>query len=280
MKVLLRIFLGFALVIAVVLTTHRWFVGSYRIHTDAMQEALQRGDYVLVNKLRSKNNPGRNRVVLFKSPLLKDADRPPLLLSRCVGVPGDTITVMDEGYVINGQLLPRSPRSLFSFRIPTRNLKVFIETLEALDIPVREISKERGDVSYHLTPFEVFQIREELPASIRPTLVQEPVPSYQLIVPQRGEEYKLDSLSLVACKEILIKEIGNKASISNGKLYIDNREVDSYHFKQNYYWLLSDNMNESVDSRHVGFVPSSYILGNVWLCWWSPERDTFFKRVN
>ena len=45
---------------------------SYRVSTDSMEVALHKGDYMLVNKLPQKDNPGRNRVVLFTSPLLKD----------------------------------------------------------------------------------------------------------------------------------------------------------------------------------------------------------------
>ena len=96
----------------IVIPVRRFCIESYRISTSAMEDALHQGDYILVNKLPLEGNPGRNKVVLFTSPLLKDTVSNPLLLSRCIGMPGDTILVSGDGYEVNGKLLPHSPRAL------------------------------------------------------------------------------------------------------------------------------------------------------------------------
>ena len=77
-------------------------VESFHVSTNSMETALHKGDYILVNKLPLKDNPGRNRVVLFTSPLLKDSVSTPLFLSRCIGMPGDTIRVASDGYLVTG----------------------------------------------------------------------------------------------------------------------------------------------------------------------------------
>nr|WP_255419777.1 S26 family signal peptidase [Parabacteroides sp. AF48-14] len=60
--------LAMILVIAGIVMSFRHFcVESYRISTNAMEEALHQGDYILVNKLPLEGNPGRNRVALFTS---------------------------------------------------------------------------------------------------------------------------------------------------------------------------------------------------------------------
>jgi signal peptidase I len=44
--------------------------------------------------------------------------------------------------------------------------------------------------------------------------------------------------------------------------------------------MLSDNVNEAIDSRHLGFIPHDHIIGNAWFCWFSQDKEHFFKPVN
>ena len=103
---------------------------------------------------------------------------------------------------------------------------------------------------------------------------------YMLIVPRKDRAYPLDAASLTACKEIIMQETDGKASFRDGKLYLDGRETNFFFFRQDYYWVLSDNTNEAVDSRHLGFIPADHIVGNAWLCWYSPDKQRIFKPVH
>jgi len=128
-----------------------------------MEEALHKGDYILVNKIPGKNKPVRGKVVLFTSPLSRDSADAPLFISRCIGMPGDTIRVSMDGYTINGHKIPRSPRSLCSYFITLSAKETFLETLEKLDIPLRDFRQESFGCMLSLTAFEEYQLREELP---------------------------------------------------------------------------------------------------------------------
>ena len=114
----------------IVIPVRRFCIESYRISTSAMEDALHQGDYILVNKLPLEGNPGRNKVVLFTSPLLKDTVSNPLLLSRCIGMPGDTILVSGDGYEVNGKLLPHSPRALNTCFITQKSAADFLKALQ------------------------------------------------------------------------------------------------------------------------------------------------------
>ena len=114
----------------IVIPVRRFCIESYRISTSAMEDALHQGDYILVNKLPFEGNPGRNKVVLFTSPLLKDTVSNPLLLSRCIGMPGDTILVSGDGYEVNGKLLPHSPRALNTCFITQKSAADFLKALQ------------------------------------------------------------------------------------------------------------------------------------------------------
>lgn len=268
------------LLVGVVMLVRFYCIESFRISTDSMKEALHTGDYILVNKLPVKDNPGRNRVVLFTSPLLKDTAVSPLFLSRNIGMPGDTIQVTNRGYRINGKQLPHSPRSLNTYFI-TRNIREeFQKLLTKLHIPLRELKEENFGISVILTSFEEYQLREELSQEAQTRFIKKPTGDYTLIVPRKGIAHRLDEAALTACKEAILAEAGDKAVFRNGKLYMDGRETDFFFFNQDYYWVLSDNINESVDSRHLGFIPRDHIIGNAWLCWYSPDKQRILKPVN
>lgn len=277
---LLKVLVILVLLVGFVMTIRYYCIESFQISTDSMNETLHKGDYVLVNKLPIENNPGRNRIVLFTSPLRKDSIHSPLILSRCIGMPGDTIQVNADGYIINGRPLPLSPQALSSYFISQDIKDHFLSVLKKLHIPLRNFTTESFGYMLRLTPFEAYQIREELPKSIKQRFIHEQNNNYTLIIPQKDRAYRLDSTSLIACKEAILNETNGKAVFHDGKLYIDGKETHFFFFKQDYYWMLSDNAKEAVDSRHLGFIPADRIIGNTWFCWFSKNKQRIFKFIN
>lgn len=176
---------AFALAAGIVMLIRLFCIESYRISTDSMEEALHKGDYILVNKIPGKNKPVRGKVVLFTSPLSRDSADAPLFISRCIGMPGDTIRVSMDGYTINGHKIPRSPRSLCSYFITLSAKETFLETLEKLDIPLRDFRQESFGCMLSLTAFEEYQLREELPDAINRHFIGEQMQEYMLIVPRK-----------------------------------------------------------------------------------------------
>lgn len=276
----LKWLLAIVWLVGIVMAVRHFCVESYRISTRSMEEALHEGDYILVNKLALKENLGRNRVILFISPLLKDTIYKPLLLSRCIGMPGDTIQVGKNGYLVNGKQYPRSPRALTTYFVATNVKEDFIRILNKLNIPRRDLTNEPFGITLSLTTFEEYQLREELSTEVSNRFINEQTGSYTLIVPRKDRAYRLDAASLTACKEAILTETEGKAVFKEGKLFLDGRETSFFFFKQDYYWVLSDNTNEAIDSRHLGFVPADHIIGNAWLCWFSRDKQRIFKPVN
>lgn len=266
-------------IVIFVLVVRLFCVDSYKIATDSMADSMRKGEYVLVNKLKTGSNPGRNRAVLFKSPLLQDKSQKPLLLARCIGMPGDTILVSKAGYFVNGELIPPSPYEFREYYFSATDHEVFSQVLTVLELNSREI-EERGDsCMIQLTSFEEYQLREELPDNFILSEILDDVVEYTLIVPVANRSYPLDENSFVACREAIVREVGNSIEYRNDKLLTDGGETDFFIFRQNYYWLLSDNPHEAVDSRQLGFIPADHIVGNVWYRWYSPESERRFKSV-
>lgn len=63
----------------------------------------------------------------------------------------------------------------------------------------------------------------------------------------------------------------------NGESIMD---IDSYEVKQDYFWMMGDNRDNSEDSRYWGFVPESHILGQPVITWFSINLDSYAPRIS
>ena len=156
----------------------------------------------------------------------------------------------------------------------------FTELAKRLNIPLRDPRQEPFGLLVDLTSFEEYQIREELEPSERKQFTPQKIEEYTLIVPQKERSYPLTPSNLRACQEIIRKTIGNKAVIRDDKLYVDGKETYFLFPDQDYYWVLSDNTNESVDSRHLGFIPADHMVGNIVFCWYSKDKRHLLKPIH
>ena len=158
-------------IISVVFIVRKWVVESYNVSTSSMETALYEGDYILVNKLLDLFPPKQNDVMLFTSPLLQDTVYSPLFLSRCIGMPGDTVRITSEGYYINGQAFPRSPRALNSYFVALSIKDYFLQQAKQMKIPVRDLKNEAFGITISLTTFEEYKLREEFTEEINTRFV-------------------------------------------------------------------------------------------------------------
>ena len=251
-------------------------VSSHRVATGAAPAVLQEGDFILVNRMHGASNPGRNRVVLFSSPLRKDLVAPPLLLSRCVGMPGDTVQITPEGFAINGRVMQTADSKVF--RIHKNVRQALVETLQRLDIPLRSVAEDSLTIAIRLTGKEALLLRDSLPSIL---VVPDSVAGAwqrSLVVPFCGYEYRPDSASLFLYADAIVRESQGRIALVGHTLRAGGQVIASYRFRHDHYWMLSDS-NEAVDSRHLGFVPRNCIAGNVWICWFSTRKTPLFTPI-
>lgn len=99
-----------------------------------------------------------------------------------------------------------------------------------------------------------------------------------IYIPKAGVTVKLDLKSLPFYKVIITEYEGNKLKVVGNDIFINDKKATSYTFKQNYYWMMGDNRNNSLDARYWGYVPENHIVGKpvfIWFSW-----DTNGKGIN
>jgi signal peptidase I len=267
-------------VIIVTVVAVKWFlIGSYRITSDKMSDTLKNGDCVLVNKLKCSSNPGRNRIVLYSSPLRRDAVHPPLFIGRCIGTPGDIIQMGVDGFRVNGRLLPGAPMMTPVFRIRKDIKEQLLATMESLRIPLREVSEDSINLTLRLSLREKELLSRNLAQVVQIEMLDEHYMGYEFVVPRKGIAVDMNETSLMACKEAIMNETGGTAVIRDGKLYIQGKERTSYFFCKDYYWILSENESNGIDSRHLGLIPKDHVAGNIWYCWYSKDISRRFGKI-
>jgi signal peptidase I len=155
------------------------------------------------------------------------------------------------------------------------NEKEIKNIMEEQDIPFRDFRRQSDTLFMRLNKLEAFILNEILPDSLSVTNKVNTTQTYRFLVPSKGEIINIDNLSLVLYKQLIVQEQGKKARVKDDKLFIDGEEQKKYTFQDDYYWALSDNTLNAVDSRTLGFIPFKNIIGKAHTIWYSAEKNGF-----
>ena len=78
-------------------------------------------------------------------------------------------------------------------------------------------------------------------------------------------------------------EHNDEVEIRGSEVFVSGEKINSYTFKQGYYFMIGDNRHNSLDSRSWGFVPEDHIVGKPLFIFWSIDRTNpntgFFKSI-
>lgn len=96
------------------------------------------------------------------------------------------------------------------------------------------------------------------------------------LIPKAGLTVPITTESLPLYRRIIEvyegseMDYNNKIAVNGTQVSLNGQAIDSYTFKQDYYWMMGDNRHNSLDSRYFGFVPENHVVGKpvlVWMSW-------------
>lgn len=88
-------------------------------------------------------------------------------------------------------------------------------------------------------------------------------------IPKKGDVVALNQESLPMYQWIISEYEHNSLENKNGKIFVNGKEANQYTIKQDYYMMVGDNRDASLDARFFGFVPEENIVGKPMFTWMS-----------
>ena len=283
---------------------------SCLIPSTGMENSIFQGERILVNKwsygLRlpmmsflsyhrwGERPVKRQDIVVFNNPARIQQpviDRREVYISRCIGVPGDTLLV-DSLFFASSAETGFNPDKKRLYAYPAGKEMTVDSLIQALAIA--DDGLMGSDDSTHVRSFsryEYYLLEQALPA---PSWIQPLSPSTQrplqpLVVPGKGSAIEVHPWNITLLRNTLVMHEGRQAEIKNDTLYVDGQSVTKGYFTKDYYWMGSNNTINLSDSRLFGFVPQDHIIGKAWIIWFSKEKGSdclegyrwnrFFQRV-
>ena len=252
-----------------------------------------------------------NDIVVFNYPAdnFRPVDRKENYIKRCIAIPGDSIRIVNAAVYVNNKLQALPEQSQFWYNVYTDGTYFSKEALHEIGI-----SKSHENDAFQqlgtneltgLTAWRAWLTKDAVKKLIKLKNVSdvrqytEPPWEYEegifpddpslkwnidffgpLYVPRKGDKIQLNKRNY-SLYEKAIRDYENNPTLKmkGDDYYLNGKQIHSYTFKMNYYFMMGDSRNNSEDSRFWGFVPENHIIGKPLFIWLSIDPELHWYKA-
>ena len=274
-----------------------------QIEMDSLTRQQQRAVYDLYY------NAGRQQILsnprVYGEVVYRPVDRRENYVKRCVGLPGDTLQIVDGQVMIDGKAIENPENLQFNYFVQTTGPYITEDMFRELGISkadqtlyddssweetFRQIGLDNRNAQGKMAPIYHLPLTKKMYETLSGNkkliskIVMEPEEyagqmyplnlhtkwnrnNYGPIwIPAKGATITLTEDNLPIYERCIVAD-------EEGKIFINGEKTDQYTFKRDYYWMMGDNRHNSADSRYWGFVPEDHVVGKPIVVWLSLDKD-------